>query len=543
LRMRNGLNEKEKEMMLICANPYCKKEFDPSGTGKYKYCSERCSRIAFTIPKGTKTCANPNCKKTFSPVEARRGTSKFCSVQCRKEAHEMRIEARKKTEKCLKKVPSKPEETRICANSECGKEFIAKVSKQKFCSLSCSNFVGNRYQPKQQKECANPDCKKLFLGNGRDRYCSIACSFKMREKRRIATKQYVEHTCPVCGKKFSYVGTHQFKYCSSECRKKTEIKVATCKNPDCRKVFTVTRERKLYCSEECQNAMFRKTYCREHPIKICENPQCKKEFVSKSVDNRFCSRECLYIATRKEKKEEKLCAKCGKPFFTSYKRMKYCSKECSSRKKQKIERECLNCEKTFITSNNKLFCSDDCKFSYYRPRKTKQEKREVKTELSQHDGMEKNYDDWLRVDGVLKKVKIGNKIFSVEEPIKDNPKHVKEMPQIVLDFQQEEPRKGKRQCTRCGATKSFGYFYKLKNGNPTSMCKTCKRKEYERKKLQKLNTIIPSNIYIKDEQTDKPDIGIVDATGPDALPLTDSGSVVKNEVDKKVKNWNKFRKS
>jgi len=76
-------------------------------------------------------------------------------------------------------------EKKICANPDCGKEFISSRSDQKYCCEKCRDEAG-RKKIKKLKENPSEDMMK----------------------KRI---------CPICGKEFLIFKYSQRKYCSKNC--------------------------------------------------------------------------------------------------------------------------------------------------------------------------------------------------------------------------------------------------------------------------------------------------------------------------------------
>ena len=118
-----------------------------------------------------------------------------------------------------------------------------------------------------------------------------------------------------------------------------------------------------------------------------------------------------------------------------------------------------------------------------------------------------------------------------------------------------------KECTQCHETKPVTEFYILKKtGKPMADCKVCHKKKahdaYANKHQKKTlgddltqsmertldATIVPTGQKtVVEKMTQKPDRGISDGTSPDALPLTDSGSVIEEKAEEKTqKKWSLF---
>jgi len=123
--------------------------------------------------------------------------------------------------------------------------------------------------------------------------------------------------------------------------------------PECKKEFTTTHWRKIYCSKSCKGKKDRR-YLKLHPEinnrardqkniektqkpKFC--PVCQKEFYVdiRHINQKYCSRKCgrrfTYLNGEKiYTKREFQCSICGKSFIeTSRRNRKYCGSICETK--------------------------------------------------------------------------------------------------------------------------------------------------------------------------------------------------------------------
>lgn len=171
---------------LICK--LCNKKFSvsPCRENKAKYCSNDCSRIAFSnFCKSQIGEKNSNwkesikkkcliCGKSFDVHFSRKDTAKFCSIKCANKG----MERKKKY---------------ICLN--CGEEFYFEVGRKRtFCSMNCRDNYwkgGNHpsYKPESRikKVCLN--CKKDFITlykYRKHKFCSNLCVGEYHSGKRNA---------------------------------------------------------------------------------------------------------------------------------------------------------------------------------------------------------------------------------------------------------------------------------------------------------------------------------------------------------------------
>jgi hypothetical protein len=272
-----------------------------------------------------------------------------------------------------------------CICKECGRSFIAKDSRVKYCNYGCRQQHGKTNKSVREVECTCLGCgKKFYVSKSRYsstsvKYCSRDCRIKYGKAGRPPCK--VERKCLCCGRKFmthrSQINAGGGKYCSRRCAAKgsrafkTQVKKVKCKCVACGKTYHIHQSDvknwwfRQWCSRECYFVSYPE---RAHKFTCL---RCGKEFLSDSKTAKYCSKACKYDG-KIVNRLLKACRHCGKHFSTHNKNQKYCSKEC----KQKAEPVfpnvtciCGYCGKTFMCSQTRegigkptrKFCSYKCK--------------------------------------------------------------------------------------------------------------------------------------------------------------------------------------
>jgi hypothetical protein len=144
------------------------------------------------------------------------------------------------------------------------------------------------------------------------KFCSLECRYRSQEKDRL-------YKCPACQKSFEPKRKNQ-KYCSRICRARGRIKNALQVCTYCGEKYRNKTQGRKYCSMKC-----RRQHKNEQYNHIC--PICSKKFQARP-GLVFCSKQCAAESKRKNPKRN--CAYCGKGFFTSRTKsnIKYCSAQC-----------------------------------------------------------------------------------------------------------------------------------------------------------------------------------------------------------------------
>lgn len=171
-------------------------------------------------------CAAPKCQR---PIPIERGmtagtAARYCSDFCKSAAHSARLyRDGPKTDlatylaaQAAKSAETERQRSRNCANAECGKFFVTKDPKRKYCSRSCWDAREKIYQ---ERPCERPECDNVFTpknsGKTVSRYCSRECADACRRKVRPAL------TCqnPECATIFyPNFPSDKRKYCGDQCR-------------------------------------------------------------------------------------------------------------------------------------------------------------------------------------------------------------------------------------------------------------------------------------------------------------------------------------
>jgi hypothetical protein len=92
------------------------------------------------------------------------------------------------------------EESRLCANEECGREFIAKVYNAIYCGVECRRVITNKklldnyYEKKKNKTrkriCKTKDCTTILSSYNKENICE-QCK-KERYIKRLVSWGYDE---------------------------------------------------------------------------------------------------------------------------------------------------------------------------------------------------------------------------------------------------------------------------------------------------------------------------------------------------------------
>lgn len=139
-----------------------------------------------------------------------------------------------------------------------------------------------------------------------------------------------EHTCIICGKKFSSKGKKN--YCSHTCWLKSKGTFKIC--AFCGREFLAYLEDQKYCSIKCNNTA--RTQAKKETERICKN--CGEVFTGRIGE--FCSNKCYQRFNYRNNVVEQTCAVCGKTFkaFKYNKVKKTCSHSCAAKLKQQHQK-------------------------------------------------------------------------------------------------------------------------------------------------------------------------------------------------------------
>jgi len=169
-------------MVIICLNPECSKEF--SANRKRKYCDSACSnahkKATYRI---TSLCGNPNCGVSF---ESRKSENrKYCSSSCSASVNNKLSPKRSPEGNCWVCSRSIPSNKKYCSDHTLVEEYLTKYERS--------------------VECGREDCTNTFKTNSSyRRFCSSTC-----KNKRIYSGSKPNNTC-VCGEKISAYS----KFCS-----------------------------------------------------------------------------------------------------------------------------------------------------------------------------------------------------------------------------------------------------------------------------------------------------------------------------------------
>lgn len=168
--------------------------------------------------------------------------------------------------------PTIPREIRVCANSDCGKQFeVRATSTLKCCSKACGYALARQIAPsKQCAWCGNPYRSRYSS----QRFCSVDCTHAWQKEEgkqhrldRLPKPRIVyEKQCPGCGVEFE-TAKASLVYHSSKCRYKHKelVPLAPVRCAECHRYFIPKRGRgrrakRLYCSDRCSRRHHKRTW-------------------------------------------------------------------------------------------------------------------------------------------------------------------------------------------------------------------------------------------------------------------------------------------
>ena len=228
-------------------------------------------------------CCN-RAKRKKEQEAKRKALGKRECLQCRKDITHMAISAKYCSKRCANDYSYGKEVKKNC--EECGKEFVTRDNRHKFCCGECRQKNRNENRPKREKikkKCTV--CSKDFIAPRVDaKYCSTKCR---NDHFNFSRRKFISCKCVECGKKFQ-TSDKRIKTCSEECKAKQNTKeIFNRECPHCAKKFTTTRKNKKFCSIDCSKG---KVY--DKPLLVKDCPQCRKSFETTIKYKKFCSREC-----------------------------------------------------------------------------------------------------------------------------------------------------------------------------------------------------------------------------------------------------------
>lgn len=96
--------------------------------------------------------------------------------------------------------------------------------------------------------------------------------------------------------------------------------------------------------------------------------QCGNEFSGRK--KKYCSESCRYDYRNENKKHKKRCKNCNVIFMSRNSEQRFCNKKCAAyfiQNKSKLN-NCSYCENKFKSKIRQKFCSDKCKYLFYKKR-------------------------------------------------------------------------------------------------------------------------------------------------------------------------------
>lgn len=191
-----------------------------------------------------RTCAF--CGKEFMPRDDRQ---KFCSAECRIKFFNEKITAKKKV--WLEK------QTRKC--DFCGKEYTPIRGNQRYCTNECRIEADRQAKKEANKITATKKCeiceKEFLPTKSRQKYCSPDCVKEAHKanQRVFAERHKVQKKCRICG---AILTGRQISCCSKECLKESERRRrAEQKQNEVIPMPKPRRKPKLSISEICRLAL------------------------------------------------------------------------------------------------------------------------------------------------------------------------------------------------------------------------------------------------------------------------------------------------
>jgi len=190
--------------------------------------------------------------------------------------------------------------------------------------------------------CEYCGVKTIRRLNGKQKYCSVGCSSKAKQKQ-------IQLTCSTCGKVFERTKSklnnskHGVYFCSKTCKISAQSLTSTC--PDSKKFLPshygtskhVTNEEIIFFNEPGHGRRKGKKF-------VCE--QCNKDFITRiDFKQKYCSQQCKtdYDKTLHFKKPCKNCGKIATRRFKEIKKSKtkniFCNSSCAASYNNTLKRK------------------------------------------------------------------------------------------------------------------------------------------------------------------------------------------------------------
>lgn len=205
--------------------------------------------------------------------------------------------------------------------------------KDSFYKMAITNAI-KRNQSKEADElrkCAKREIPKILIEKD---------GIYARDESYFTNPLYYKTKCVECHKTFLYKhknGKEPPKFCSTNCRHKHNRKKVIKKCIVCGKEYiTDSCDEKYaqFCSEKCYQEGLKKAKINGTPILTCVN--CGKEYpLYTNTSGFYDSYQCECEMEIKRNQKVHTCYYCGKKYYTSSKKSKFCSLRCSSKQMRK----------------------------------------------------------------------------------------------------------------------------------------------------------------------------------------------------------------
>jgi len=254
----------------------------------------------------------------------------------------------------------------------CGKEFMQKDHRVRFCSFRCSSIVMRKNKmleileenKEKYKEIAS---RKLPETDTYDRLTVERDGVWAIDKDKFDYENATVLECEICGRKFIFSGKSNVKkFCSKKCFYLSRQQKIQMECLNCGKEYTERKKNELYsqfCCDECEHDYYDKIESGEIKLfshqgkRTCVN--CGKDFYDiRNTSVEFCSVFCKSEFVNKSALKTAVCKECGKEFDT-YNNSEFCSTSCGSVYNKNYL--CGNQSSTGRTPWNKGLTKETCK--------------------------------------------------------------------------------------------------------------------------------------------------------------------------------------